>query len=256
MVQSRKEPTISSADLNTPLDEEMAPKRSRRASAASPEPSKQPTAKPAKSGGFGVMMVGFLALIALAGSGYLFVQLTAVSQQLSAASDRITELEKQLTLTDDEASQSVTALQANLKQSAQDIATNESEIRKLWDTRNVNRGGISRNKEQLAKLDQQTSRQLDALKKTLAGVQSSQQASSAEQKVLTQELSALAQQLKTVQSQLASVNKLASQVEGVSQLQRRVRGNEEAIEAIDAYRLNINRQLLDLQNRINQAQTP
>jgi hypothetical protein len=56
--------------------------------------------------------------------------------------------------------------------------------------------------------------------------------------------------LARLQSANEDLAKLSSQLQGLTGLDTRVTSNEEAIEAIDAYRVNINRQLLEIQQQL------
>ena len=258
MVQSRKEPTISSADLNTALDEEP-PRHSTQGKKTKPSAS-VPKPPAAKSGGSGLaLMATIIAIAAVCGCGFLFYLLQGATSELASASDRIAQLEKSLELSDDESSQSVTALQANLKQAIKAVEFNESEIRKLWDTRNVNRRAIAANEDRVASLDKKINSDLDKLNKTLSAVEGQQGRDTKTLASMGDQVKSLQQQMAQAKRQLADINQVTSQIKGLNQLQVRVTSNEEAIEAIDAYRLNINRQLLELQQRVNRAsagQTP
>ncbi|WP_317930634.1 hypothetical protein [Halioxenophilus sp. WMMB6] len=255
MVQSRKEPTISSGDLSLPMDDDLGPRsRQQRSAAATGKtpPSKTATVVKAKSplAGFAVL----LALVALGIGGFATWQFWLTSQQLAEANGRLTELENRLALSDDESTQSVTALQAALKQALGNVGINETEIRKLWDTRNVNRKAINDNESAIVALGKEVKASLGKLDKSVAALQSGLQ--SVDGKVAANE-----SQVATLKSQMAGLKDLSSQLSSlksqlatIQSLNSRVTSNEEAIEAIDAYRLNINRQLLELQQRVNGAQ--
>ena len=247
MVQSRREPTISSSDFSAPLDDDVPQRVSggqRRTKSAPPPP-------PAK-GGSGLAIFAFLvAVIGVGAGGFAVWKIQELTQQLGSADGRIAALEKRLTLSDDEASQSVTALQANLKQAVKDIGTNESEIRKLWDTRNVNRKAIAQNDDSLKAAQTELEKSITALKtdlsaqyKTLAG----------EVGELDESSASLGRQVANLREQLAALDGVSQKLTLVDQLSGRVRSNEEAIEAIDAYRLNINRQLVELQQKVSPTQ--
>ncbi|GAB2189235.1 hypothetical protein MAH1_08430 [Sessilibacter sp. MAH1] len=277
MVHSRKEPTLSSSDLTTTLDDEPRASATRKAVPPAPgsaprQPSSNQTASHAAThrapptvvksnsplAGFS-LFVGFLGL-GLA--GFAFWMLTQAQaqfdEQMKAAESRITGLEQRLELSDDESTQSVTALQANLKKAVEDIRASESEIRKLWDTRNVNKDAIAENTKAIAgaksasaqaskKLEDQLARQqisqtekVALIEKELASL-TTQQNTLAAKLQNTAGLDALRNQVKTLETKLAALDQLST----------RVISNEEAIDAIDAYRLNINRQLLELQQKVS-----
>ena len=133
-MNDRREPTISSL----PLDKEEAPRsRAQAQTAGQAGPPRSGSSRPAPPPVSGRPKVvrsplGPLALIvALAAAGfggYVFWQLqqtqqnlTAATTALSGADARIAELEKRLMLSDDESTQSLTALQANVKENASEI---------------------------------------------------------------------------------------------------------------------------------------
>lgn len=255
MVQSRKEPTISSADLSAPLDDD-SPGRSRGTKpASSNSAASKAGSKPAPSGGSGLAMVALvLACLGVLGGCYAGWQLLEVNKQLADANSRLLGLEQQLTLTGDESTQSLAALQANLKQAGKKIDTNESEIRKLWDTRNVNKRAIADNTDALAASTKAQAAELKSLQDKLAALDKSLTSVNQKLTPLSNSVGDHAQELAGLKKQLTSLDKAAKQLSTLESLNSRVRSNEEAIEAIDAYRLNINRQLVELQQKL--APTP
>ncbi len=242
MVQSRREPTISSSDFSAPLEDDV-PQR-----VAGGKRRSQPAPPPSAKGGSGLAVFAFLVgVIGVGAGGFAIWTVQALTQELSSAEGRIAELEKRLTLSDDEASQSVTALQANLKQAVKDIGTNESEIRKLWDTRNVNRKAIAQNGDSLKAATTNIEKSVASLQTDLAA---RNKALADDVKALGETSASLGRQLANVRDQLQALDGASQKLALVDQLSGRVRSNEEAIEAIDAYRLNINRQLVELQQKL------
>lgn len=277
MVHSRKEPTLSSSDLTATLDDEPRASTARKtppeaAGSATKQPSSAQNTRSAAAhkaaptvvksnsplAGFS-LFVGFLGLGLAAFAFWMLTQAQAqFNEQLKAAESRITGLEQRLELSDDESTQSVTALQANLKKAVEDVRASESEIRKLWDTRNVNKNAIADNEKAIAgvksanaqaakKLEDQLARQqisqtekVALIEKELASLTTQQNTLSAKLQN-TAGLDALRNQVKTLETKLAALDQLST----------RVISNEEAIDAIDAYRLNINRQLLELQQKVS-----
>lgn len=247
MVQSRREPTISSSDFTAPLEEDVP---QRVGGGQSPRRKSAPTPAPKKSG-MGLAIFAFLvALCAVGAGGFAIWQNLELNQQLTDATARILELENRLTLSDDESSQSVTALQANLKQAVKNIGTNESEIRKLWDTRNVNRKAIAQNSSKSEGAVGELRKEIQGLDKSLAAnkAEQSQLATQFDEMMASSE--SVERQIDKLRSQLAELETVSKKIAQVDQLNGRVRSNEEAIEAIDAYRLNINRQLVELQQKL------
>jgi len=252
MVQSRRDPTISSSEFTAPLDDDVP----QRVGGPPPAKGKKPASQPsppvtASKGGLGLAIFAFvIAAIGVGVGAFAVWKNTQLLAELSSASNRIGELEKRLTLSDDEASQSVTVLQANLKQAVVDIGKNESEIRKLWDTRNVNRKAISQNTDSVKAVESGLQKSVDELNKSLSTFETQQRSLTANVDILTTSTGAIEKDIAALKQQLATVNEMSEKLSTIDQLNRRVKGNEEAIEAIDSYRLNINRQLLELQQRV------
>ena len=256
MVQSRKEPTISSGDLSLPLDDDLSGRaRTSKPGSKPTAPAARSTSAQAKSGskvGGVALLIGLIGVVVAGFSLWLNWQM---SVQLTEATARIQELESRLALSDDESTQSVTALQASLKQALRDIGVNESEIRKLWDTRNVNRKSITDNTNAITAMQKDLGATVAKLEKSLT---TKQQALEASLKTAESKIGGDDSQLDTLKSQMAGLKdvsaqlgNLKSQLATIQSLSTRVTSNEEAIEAIDAYRLNINRQLLELQQKVN-----
>ena len=173
---------------------------------------------------------------------------------LQQAEARIADLEGRLSVTSDESSQSLTQVDAKLKWV-------DSEIRKLWGISNdVNRKAIAANKENIASL----AKELAAAKKdaseanaTAASLNTQLAANKAAvddaiAKIDSAVLS-IAEQGKRLQDFTEQVDRVDGQLSSLQALQQKVRTNEEAIAAIDAYRRTINRDILELKQRIGAA---
>jgi DNA repair exonuclease SbcCD ATPase subunit len=247
-MSERREPTIS--PLNLDKEEVARP----RATAATPPPKRTAPPPPPVSGRPVVVrsrlapLAFILALAAGGFAGFVYWQLQLSQQQvqknaaaLAAAEARVVELEKRLALSGDESSQSITALQANIKENA-------SEIRKLWGVSN------DRNRKAIAQLEERAT----ALEKNLGGVDGRIKSAVSE---LTGELKVLsdlveAQQTsiqsadQAVKSQVQNLAALTKKLEQLEQsdndLRKKVQAHEEAIKAVDAFRLQVNRELIRL----------
>ena len=186
-----------------------------------------------------------MALVALGVCGFIGWQhrlaqheLGISASRLDSANQRLAELEKRLALSDDESSQSLTAVSSQVKE-------NVTEIRKLW--------GVSydTNRKTIAELETQFTK-LNASLTNLDG--STQQA----YEDLTGELQVLADLVQAQQSVIGRSEQWVSEQKNAlkavsrklgaleSSLGERVKNNEEAIKAIDAFRLQVNRELLKL----------
>ncbi len=244
-MSDRHEPTISA--LPSEPEEHTG---SRPRSQQTPPPRRPaPSGKRSGSGGRGLAVVAlFVALAGLAFAGYVYQQLQSAQDQLALsagnlvlAERRIADLEGRLRLADNESTQSLTVLQANVKENA-------SEIRKLWGVSNDRnrksieqlRADAEKTQKALASLDGNLKKQVGEMTgelKVLAELMDGQQA------VIARADSAVAGQTQT----LNALNQKLDALDG--DLRKRVASTEEAIKAVDAFRLQINRELLELKSR-------
>lgn len=244
----RREPTVSAMPIDSRDD--AAPRArpktgdapSRTGSRPSPQPvSSRPVVIKSPVGGIALMIAG----LALAGAGYLFWLTTQVQQQvmdrstqLSAAEARITELEKRLMLSDDESTQSLTVLQANVKENA-------GEIRKLWGVSyDRNRKAIASIEESISKLEKSTTSADGAIKNALAELTGELRVVS---ELVDAQQSAISRADQNAKIQTETFTVLQQQLNTLDKdLRQKVLANEEAIQSIDAFRLQVNRDLLQL----------
>lgn len=151
----RKEPTVSAS---LPTKDEAAVRRSKTArpqsSAARPSPPQKVIVQKT-SIGF-ISFVFILTLGALGAGGYALWQLHQTQQLISDQRLRIVELESQLALSDDSATQSLASVSAKVRELAGKSEVADSEIAKLWGTRNVNRDAIADANKKITSLDEQS----------------------------------------------------------------------------------------------------
>lgn len=255
-MNERKEPTISSSNVPLEKDERAraqagaAGRSGTRGDGGPPRPGPPPVSSRPVVVRSPLAPLALVVALAAAGlSGYLFWQLQQTQQRIAAADQsvaqtasqaesRIAELERRLMLSDDESSASLTVLQSNVKENA-------SEIRKLWGV------AYDRNRPAIAKLEESVA----SLNKTLNGVDSKIQSAvgdvAGEVRVLSELVDAQQAVInradKSVKEQAAAINSAVQKLENVDgPLRKQVEANAEAIEAIDAFRLQVNRELLQL----------
>ncbi len=219
-----------------------------------------------KAGAPGVKSIGliwkFLVLIlmcGLGGLGYFFVEQT---ERLSQLQGRFDELEAKIVSTDESLNESGTALAGKLKDQGETLDKHWSEIKKLW--------GVSHDRNR-KKIEAQE-KTLAAQNKTVKNLQASMSARKKEITTLTGKVDKASQSMETVvNSSLAAklemndlvgqsqqindqVNSLEKSFESLKQnLNTRVADNEEAINAIDAYRLQVNRDIQLLKQQLAPA---
>ena len=207
--------------------------------------------------------IGFTLLVAILVAGLMVAGWFIANQQqmlaeartsLDSATQRIGHLESRLLETD----QTMSATGDEVKDKLQFW---ESEIRKLWDVAN------KRNVEMIKATDGTLKSQgtaLASVQSTLKSVQGAvtrhDEAFGQQSEILDQitamelQVRKLADQQRQVADQLAATRKSVTTLE--SGLARRVQQTEEAIEAIDAYRLQINSRLAELNARVQALSPP
>jgi len=219
-----------------------------------------------KAGAPGVKSIGliwkFLVLIlmcGLGGLGYFFIEQT---ERLSQLQGRFDELEAKIVSTDESLNESGTALAVKLKDQGETLDKHWSEIKKLW--------GVSHDRNR-KKIEAQE-KTLAAQSNTVKNLQASMSARKKEITTLTGKVDKASQSMETVvNSSLAAnlemndlvgqsqqindqVNNLEKNFESLKQnLNTRVADNEEAINAIDAYRLQVNRDIQLLKQQLAPA---
>lgn len=195
------------------------------------------------------------ALIALALLGLLFWQVLTLKQErsgllstLETAEARIGELEKKLTVTGDESEQSLATLGAGIKTLSADAKENSSEIRKLWGVaHDRNRKAISTNKAAIGT----NKKAVASANATVKSLQKNQQKElttlQAKLDDLRGELAVLREVQESQQAAFSQNRNAAAEVKALkTDINSRISANEEAIQAIDAFRLQVNRRLLEM----------
>lgn len=252
MVQDRREPSFSAIK---PERDEIASHQN-RLNKRPAGPSRPANSRPAKAKRSGMAVFAFLlALVGIGTASFSVWQLQESQKALAASNGRIAELEARLNLTSTESDQSVTKIHEKL-----DWA--DSEIRKLWGVaHDTNRKAIATNKSdvqtvsKVANTAAADAKKANQLASSHQSTLSTLQTRTGEQQLVltraTEEIDALEQRLREVTDQ---ANALGSQVDELqNSLAPRVATNEEAIEAIDAFRRSANRDIQQLKDRIGVA---
>ncbi|WP_263322378.1 hypothetical protein [Endozoicomonas sp. Mp262] len=185
-----------------------------------------------------------LALIAVAVMQYW--QINAVQGDLEQARAELRAAKKALGVVTGE----VSATGANLNKSdsaiRSELETVNSEIRKLWDLANKrNRKSISANEQHINKLEKEVGKVSGQAGKAVAEASGIK----ARAEELNQLLKALtSEQLAASSEVAASFEKYRKQLEGLSAEQKKlIKRQAEAEKSMDAFRLRVNRQLLQLE---------
>lgn len=263
---SKLDPIVPESDERIGRGRPMAPNRSQvsdsRTSGSKKGRGRPNTSHPApKSGMWFWKFLVLLLIVGLGGFGYFFVEQT---ERLSTLQARFNELEAKIVSTDESLSESGTALAVKLKDQGTTLDKHWSEIKKLWGVSNDrNRKNIESQEKTLA-----------TQSKTIKSLQGSMSARRKEVSSLTGKLDKTSKSLDTVvnsslaaklemndlvgQSQQVTdkMNKLEKSLDGLKQnLNARVADNEEAVNAIDAYRLQVNRDIQLLKQQLSNSAT-
>ena len=239
-----------------------------------------------KQGGGSSAFTGFLFLLVLglAGfSGWMFLQMEQLKQALTVKESefetKVSSLGSQLSENDQTAASNVEDLQKTLK-------THDSEIRKLWGVSyDTNKKAIAKNlseidslsknvtenKKQADQLIQQTNQKLTGLDKKLN--QTDKKLAQTDKKLGSQQKETLAKAENLVDSKISSLNADISQSninldlqiqtlkeeiailqtkDPTSSLNTRISTNEQAVKAIDASRVKLNRDMQLIKTQLNQ----
>jgi chromosome segregation ATPase len=193
-----------------------------------------------------------LLVAGLLGAGWFIANqhqlLVATEAELKRADTRLIKLEERLSATD-------SAMSQGGEDTKQQINLWESEIRKLWSIANErNRNWIKENQSKVAKLDQSMKGVL-ASNRDLKAASSRHDEALADQQAVVDQLTSLelqVQQMLRVQRDLADKTNIASQsVANLnSELSGQVKDNSEAVLAMDANRLAVNKRIVALEKAL------
>ena len=202
---------------------------------------------PTNTGGSGLLARLFLTLslaaaaVACAWAWQLQLQLDQAGMELEPYAGRIGDLEARLSDTDE-------GMNQNAELQAAKIRELDSEVRKLWD--NV----WKQASERLAKLENSSSAQgkkLDTTASNLATAQGQIKAASGDIAKLNSVAGDLERIIASGKVNQAEVERVADSINQVNleiaKLNKRVQGNEEWINSINAFRKQVNASLVELQ---------
>lgn len=238
-----------------PERDEIRP-RARTTTARQPPSSAKPSSsttvsKPAKkSSGFSVVtfFLGLFVVLLVGACAFLYLQTTELELDKVALEGRIADIESKLSVTDESLSQSGAALQSVMKEHSNELELHMSEIRKLWavayDRNRVAIEELQANQKNIdTRIDSLVSAasKLDPLVQGYSGIESRLETISTQ--LLVQ--SATVDDLSSTDRDLAdNLNKLSTGINTQSEV---ISDLQEAIDAIDQYRLQINQRLLRIE---------
>ena len=242
-------------------DEAVARSRNRPAEARRPQANAGAEApgKPAKSesgerrgGGSGLSTVLFLLLlVSFAGSGYLFMQTQDLLENQHDLRGRLATVEGKLSVTDESVSQSGAAMQAILRDHSTQLETQMTEIRKLWGVAyDTNRKAIDELKVLTATLTRRMDEsvaglaRLNTLPADLGQVRERTDAANSQLLIMKADVEDAVSRMRTTRDELNTLTRNLAGLQGANE------EYAEAIQSIDAFRLQINQRLIQLENEV------
>ena len=215
------------------------------------------------SGGDGPRMLGthlvMVVLVAglLVGGWFIANQHELIDDgqaTLASASGRIAVLEDRLRVTDE-------AMTETGQDTRQQLGLWESEVRKLWVITNErNRKWIKDNEANIGRLQKSLSTIETGVRDLNSAVSRHDRAFAQQQTIVDQLVSVDLQIQQMVNSQRDLMDKVNAARQEVASLQAglasRVADNEQAVAAIDAYRLQINNRLVGIEHRLDSLTVP
>ena len=246
-MSNRKEPTISGAALGEGSSRSTKTESRSDKYRTEPPGRSQPRQMQTRIVKKSSPLVYFLLLLLFGFSGFTFWQMLESKKTLDLANSRIQELEGLLELTGDESSASTAAIQAKLKWA-------DSEIRKLWGVSyDTNRKAIASNKDLVSATSgnlKRVTKDVTELKTGLSEqIKKQSQGLISDVEVLNELVSANQASLSSVETVSNQLNtdyrSLSSKLEKV---EKTLNVQAQDIEAINAFRRQVNQKLLNIPN--------
>jgi chromosome segregation ATPase len=240
----RKEPTLSGGANNQERDD--APVR--RSSSAYDEPRSRSSEDYGRASSSPVPVIALVvALVGVAGAGFLGFQLMEAQAIIQKDSARIAQLEAQLNVTSTESTQSVSALALNLQKV-------DGEVKKLWDATKKSNSDHNDKENSLSKNIDSAKAEISSLKNDTSSLKQDSLSHKANLEEISPRIDALdkniAEQRKKISDVAASVSAMLNQVKSAEGLASRITKTEEAIDAIDDNRRTINKDLMQIKQQL------
>jgi uncharacterized coiled-coil protein SlyX len=188
-----------------------------------------------------LILVMLVALVGMSWFGYMqFTNHNNLQQRFNA-------LESRLSSTDESVTQSGAALQLKLSKQGDELEKHWSEIKKLWGvTNDINKGKIAENKKDIAFLASKRT----AIEKSVADLSARVDKENRSLTNLSGNYLAISADIDAVN---ANMRKLTDKLNGLqgslTNIDRQLKANAEAIESMDAFRRQTNQKMLDLERR-------
>ena len=213
---------------------------------------RRPAGEGSRKGMLGVNLMLTILVAGLMVAGWFIANqhqlLLAEQKKLVGASDRIVQLEDRLRVTDE-------AMTDVGQDTGEKLNFWESEIRKLWAVTNDRNKVWIKNNEKMLAVHQKLLAELQASNKDMKSKVDGVGAAFAKQEAVVDQLASIEIQMQQLMNQRDLVDKMNATRQSVASLDKglaiRVVENEQAITAIDAYRIQLNTRLTELERQLN-----
>jgi chromosome segregation ATPase len=196
------------------------------------------------------------AAVACAWAWQLQARLEQSQETLSDYAQRIGDLEDRLSDTDEGMNENAAVQAARIKELAGEAKRLDSEVRKLWD--NV----WKQAKQRLASLEGSSKRQageIDALQASVGGMESQVESAAGDIAKLKSVAGDLERLMAGARTNQAEVERVADELNRINlefaKLSKRVEGNEEWVESINAFRRQMNAAIADVKASLRALQS-
>ncbi len=238
-----------------PTRDELAQRQTSRGKPSKGGAPASPKSKPPQNSGGSSAGLWSLVIVMLvfgsAGGWFLWDKTSKLQARLDQSAESVKTAERLLSTLQDTLQNRDATLSKSGDQMSADIKTLNSEVRKLWDLSN------KRNKKDIAAMKTQVSKLQSDLKGsrgTVSGMSKELKATSNSVASLKKQLKELQEQNSTlstlVNSQKKEVAQLKSNIGGAGDMEDRITSLEVSIQAIDAYRQQVNSRLQRLDSEL------
>lgn len=206
------------------------------------------------NGGGSNKLTLLLLLCVIGGGAFAWFQFDALSKNHAELQQRFNALESRLSSTDASVSQSGAALQLKISKQAEELDKHWSEIKKLWGvTNDINKNKIETNKKDIAFLSGKRA----ALEKQVADISVRVDKDARSLTNLSGNYLAISADIDAINTESRKLTDKVSGVQsGLTNIDRQIKSQAEAIASMDAFRRQINQKIYDLESKLGISGSP
>ena len=206
------------------------------------------------NGGGSNKLTVLLLLCVIGGGAFAWLQFDALSKNHAELQQRFNALESRLSSTDASVSQSGAALQLKISKQAEELDKHWSEIKKLWGvTNDINKNKIETNKKDIAFLSGKRA----ALEKQVADISVRVDKDARSLTNLSGNYLAISADIDAINTESRKLTDKVSGVQsGLTNIDRQIKSQAEAIASMDAFRRQINQKIYDLESKLGISGSP